>query len=500
MNSFTAFFKSAAGIVTIVAVIVVVGGGALILKPKTSSISTFTVASSTFTQVVSVTGSVVPVQTVSLGFQASGEIAAVNKDVGDYVNQGDVIAYLDSSVLQANLVKAQSDLQGAQAQLAEVSGSIGTSSPSQTASLDVVNAEKAAVDTVQQAYTSADDAVHNQVDQFFTDPRKADPKILFAFTDYDLYTKINTERASLEFLLNSWQASSSAVNLSNFTISDLQSSNQNLLVVQNFLNDVASAVNEFQATPQIPQSTIDQYRAAVSTARTEVNNSITAVTAAEDSLTSSQSGNGVQQAAVSSAAAVVAQIQAQIDQTVMTAPFDGQVTLQNAKVGQVATAGVPLVSLISASKYEIDAYVAEADIAKVQLNDMASVTLDAYGNDVVFQAKVVEIDPAETVEDGVSTYKVELDFTTNDDRVKSGMTANVDIITEQKSGEIVVPQRVVLTETNGKYVTVLDPNDSTKTEQREVTTGNIDENGNIEILSGLNIGDQVLTDPTQAAN
>jgi len=500
MNSFTAFFKSAAGIATIIGVVVVVGGGALILKPKTSSISTFTVASSTFTQVVSVTGSVVPVQTVNLGFQASGEIASVNKDVGDYVNQGDVIASLDSSVLQANLAKAQSDLQGAQAQLAEVSGSTGTTSPSAAASLDVVNSEKAAIVTAQQAYTAADDAVHNQVDQFFTDPRKADPKILFAFTDYDLYTKINNERASLEFLLNAWQASSTAINLSNFSISDLQSANQNLLVVQGFLNDVASAVNEFQATPQIPQATIDQYRAAVSTARTEVNNSITAVTDAEDSLSSSQSGNGVQQAAVSSAAAVVAQIQAQIDQTVMTAPFDGQVTLQNAKVGQVATAGAPLVSLISASKYEIDAYVAEADIAKVQLNDMASVTLDAYGNGVVFPAKVVEIDPAETVENGISTYKIELDFTSNDDRIKSGMTANVDIITEQNAGEIVVPQGVVLTKADGKYVTVLDSNDSTKTEQREVTTGNIDENGNIEILSGLNIGDKVLTDPTQEAN
>ena len=496
MNSITTFFKTKAGIATGAAIVVVIIGGAIILKPSSSTASTFTVAPTTFTQVVSVTGNVVPVNSVSLGFEASGQVAAVLKNVGDFVSQGDVIAYLDSSVLQANLQKAQSDLQGAQAQLAEVGGAASGTG----ISTGEVNSQKAAVDTIQQAYTAADDAVHNQVDQFFTDPRKADPKIIFAFTDYDLYTKINSERYSLEFLLNDWQASSSAVTVGNFSIADLQSSKANLLTVQNFLNDVASAVNEFQPTPQIPESTIDQYRAAVAAARTEINSSITAVTNAESSLTSSQSGTGVQQASVASAQAVVSQIQAQIDQTVIRAPFSGQVTLQNAKVGQVAAAGSPLVSLISSSNYEIDAYVAEADIAKVQLNDNASVTLDAYGNGVIFNAKVVEIDPAETVVDGVSTYKTELDFTTNDDRVKSGMTANVDIVTQQKPNEIVVPQRVVETKADGKYVVVVDPSDSTKTISKPVTTGNIDQDGNIEILSGLNVGDKVLTDPTASAN
>lgn len=486
MSSITSFLKTKAGISTIVAVIVVLLGGYVIFKPKSSTILTTTVTPSSFVQVVSTTGTVVPVQSVSLAFQASGQVASVNKNVGDVVSQGEVIASLDSSVLEANLEKAQSDLAGAQAQLAETGGS----------SANIVNAEKAAVDTIQQAYAAADDAVHNQVDQFFTDGRKADPKILFAFTDADLFNKVNNGRINMELLLNSWQTWVATVTPATFTVSDLDTTKANLTQVQSFLNDVASAVNEFQANPnaQITQASIDKYRAAASTARSEVNTSISAVTSAEDGLTSSQSGTSVQQAAVASAQAVVAQYQAQIAQTVIRAPFDGQITVQDAKVGQIASPSTPLVSMISSSNYEIDTYVPEADIAKVQLNDIASITLDAYGNDVVFQAKVFSIDPAETVVEGVSTYKTKLSFITNDSRVKSGMTANIDIVTEQKDNTIVVPQRIVVTKTDGKYVNVLDANGTV--EDRAVTTGDIDENGNIEITSGLSAGDKVVTNPT----
>ena len=50
----------------------------------------------------------------------------------------------------------------------------------------------------------------------------------------------------------------------------------------------------------------------------------------------------------------------------------------------------------------------EADIAKVAIGDLASSTLDAYGSYVDFPAQVTMIDPAETVIEGVPTYKVTL--------------------------------------------------------------------------------------------
>src|SRR5581483_10901237 len=98
----------------------------------------------------------------------------------------------------------------------------------------------------------------------------------------------------------------------------------------------------------------------------------------------------------------------------------------------------------SDTKFQIDANIAEADIAKVALGQKATVTLDAYGPDVVFNATVIKIDPAETIVDGVPTYKTTFQFDTPDDRIKSGMTANIDIQGDSHTDVLAVPERAVI--------------------------------------------------------
>lgn len=174
------------------------------------------------------------------------------------------------------------------------------------------------------------------------------------------------------------------------------------------------------------------------------------------------------------------------------APFNGIITKIDAKVGEIASPNTPLITMMGAGTFQIESFIPEVNIAKILLGNEAKITLDAYGESVIFLAKVVSIDPAETIRDGVSTYKVKLQFENKDDRIKSGMTANVAIVIFNKPNVIVVPGGVVFEKAGKKFVQVK-AND--KTEDREVVLGEVSSLGQVEIVSGLSDGEIVILNP-----
>ena len=138
----------------------------------------------------------------------------------------------------------------------------------------------------------------------------------------------------------------------------------------------------------------------------------------------------------------------------------------------------------------------ESDIAYIETGDAAEVTLDAYTSDVIFEAKVVGVDPGETVVDGVATYKVTLQFVAEDERVKSGMTANIDITTDKRTGVVTIPARAVITKNAHKVVRILPPPSPQQKNPEpievQVETGLSGGDGTVEIIKGVNVGDRVV--------
>ena len=145
--------------------------------------------------------------------------------------------------------------------------------------------------------------------------------------------------------------------------------------------------------------------------------------------------------------------------------------------------------MISTGAFQIESYVPEINIALIAVRDKASVTLDAYG-EKIFPASVVSIDPAETVRDGVSTYRAMLQFDAQNPLIKSGMTANVSITTDTKESALAVPQGLVVYRDGKMFVRVLVDK---STVEREVTLGGVSSLGEVEILSGLKEGDTIIT-------
>ena len=455
----------------------------------------------TVSQVVSVTGYVKPAGDVDLSFEKGGRISAVYRIVGDKVGAGDALVVLESGDIAAQLAQAEASVKAQNAKLAELKRG-ARPEDILVSEVDVENAQNDVANNIKSGYVNADDAIRNKVDQLFSNPRTSYPQFNFPVSDSQAKIDLETERLKMEALLTSWNADIANGAATTDTGALILETKNNLLSVQKFLGKMSLTVNSFQPTSSVSQTTIDGYKSAIATARTNVSNSLDSVTASEEKLRTAVSKLALkkagtvreqidaQEAEVESAQATVANLEAQLAKTIIRSPIAGVVTKQDAKRGEIASAGIVLTSVISDSKYQIEANVAEADIAKIKIGDVAQVTLDAYGNDVVFTAAVTRIDPAETIVDGVPTYKTTLQFSQDDERIRSGMTANTDIAGAKRENVFVLPGRTVSGKGTTKTVNLIE---GETVREVNIETGLRGSNGNVEILSGLSEGDKVKT-------
>jgi len=102
---------------------------------------------------------------------------------------------------------------------------------------------------------------------------------------------------------------------------------------------------------------------------------------------------------------------AQLNKTVLFSPMTGLVTKVDFEIGEIVSPNTPVIHMIFDNQYKIEVNVPEVEIAKIQPRNQATVTLDAYGESIDFNATVALIDPSETIIDGVPTYKTTLFFT-----------------------------------------------------------------------------------------
>lgn len=477
----------------------------------------------TIVQEVSVTGRVKPAESVDLSFETGGKVAAVYVKVGDKVLAGQKLAVLANGGLMASLEKAKANLAAEVATLSEIKK--GTR-PEEIviAETDLANAKSnanaalkenydTALSTAGEAVVKGKNALLTLTDfQFkYYSSNDQDSSILADFKKlavYGLLGQDNAGRLSVDDLSKLDGGAYGAVRdaVANPVYANIDSAlDKTILALQKVKNalDAVKITSGFTSTE----------KSDLSTAKTTVGAEISAVSAesqaiavqkatnaaniaaAEANLALKKAGStadeiAIEEAKVKSLEASVLSANAELDKTIIIAPISGTVTRQDAKVGQIDSANVIIMSLISASNFEIEANIPEADIAKIKVGDTAGVTLDAYGNDAVFEVKVAKIDPAETVIEGVATYKTTFIFTKDDKRVKSGMTANIDIKTDEKDNVIIIPARAVTSKNNEKFVQVLTaegPKDIA------VSAGLRGSDGNIEIISGINEGDKIVT-------
>lgn len=202
--------------------------------------------------------------------------------------------------------------------------------------------------------------------------------------------------------------------------------------------------------------------------------------------------------AVKQAQSAVEVAGAQLAKTVLHTPIDGIVAKVNVEEGENVVAGSALLgsstsfaTIVKEGDFEIDVNVPESDITKIKVNQSATITFDALLSDEIFSASVTEIEPTSTVIQDVVYYGVKLKLDSVDTRFKDGMSVDVDINITEKNNVLIIPQRAVKNRDQVKKVQVLSDNGEIR--DIDVQTGLRGDNGMIEIISGLNEGQKVVT-------
>lgn len=506
-------------IIIVIALLLAWGAYRLWFAPQTQSYQFATAARGTMVQIVSVTGNTAPVTSLDLAFENGGTIAAVNFNVRDHVNAGQTIVRLDTSDLQAQLAQAQANVDSQNAKLRSLqAGSRPEDIQASQAALakaqqDLANMYANIPNTLSDAYAKANDAVRNQLAAFFSNAEMTNVRLTFSVSNSQTLNNVQSERAQASTELNAWQTELNAItalspNTTNTTLDTaLQNGMTHLAAIKTMLGDASQAVVEQTG---LSQNVVNTYKTSVTSALSEVNVATTNVNTLAQNISSQKitidqlqaqlnltlAGStkediDAQRAVVEQAQASVTAIQVKIAKASLVSPVSGVVTVQNAKIGEIATPGVVMVSLISDQGLEVDANIAEADIGKVAVGDDAVMTLDAFQGQT-FNGKVSHIDPGETAVEGVPTYKTTFQFDNLGPEVKPGMTANIDITTATHNNVVYIPQRTVTTATDGTRTIQVYHGAHTPLETRTVTVGIRDENGNIEITSGLNEGEVVV--------
>ena len=195
----------------------------------------------------------------------------------------------------------------------------------------------------------------------------------------------------------------------------------------------------------------------------------------------------VAEAQVDQARAALKQAELPLGEATIVAPFAGTVAYVGVEVGELTSSTKPAIILVDLSSFHIDVRVDETDIGRISVGQEASITLDAFP-DVELKGRVARIDPAGTVIQGIVSYGVTIEIAPTEVGIKPDMTANVDVVIENKEGVLLVPNRAIGRDREGEYVEVLAAGQPQKV---YIETG-LSNGTSTEVVAGLREGERVI--------
>jgi len=521
MKFFDFFNKLKSWQKTLFVILFIIVLASILKSGKKSNTQEFaTVSRMDLVQIASVTGKVQPTKVIDMAFKTSGIVSKVYVNSGDEVKSGQVLISLENANLIAQQKQAQAQIEGQMAKLQELKlGSraedIAVSQSSlDKAEIDLQNYYKTSYVTLNEAFNTVDNIFRKQTSAIFDYNPYSIDKYDLSYYPCDATTRnsLNIRRRIVDEKILAWQKDINLMQVNNLTNEEFEKFINNsvdyMYYFQQFLTDLnktvivdcaldSAQISEINTAKPVITSAITTFNTSFSTVRTlkqTIDAQNQTVRNYENQLILKKAGGTPEQIAyqesqIKSAQANLELIQSQIADTYIVSPINGIITLVDIDPGEVATAGKNYVSMISSDPFEIEAYINETDIAKVAVGNEANITFDAFGSKKQFHGKIIKIDPAQTVVEGVVSYKTTFQIIDFSSEIKSGMTADIDVITAQKQNVLAIPSRIILRKQGKTFVRIKRDG---KEEEIEVQTGIKGDNGNMEIIEGLSEGQKVI--------
>ncbi len=465
---------------------------------------------------VSGTGQVLSLDEVDIKSGASGDITFSGMENGQTVLKGALLAKIDATSLEEQISDAETALDQAQLALDKMNGI--------TTLQGILRGVKEKVnDSLTKSY---DDGFNNVSDVFLNLPNIMSglSDILFSYNfassqqnidyyndvirsyDYeadiyrtDAYNKYQIARKAYDQNLKDYKLtsrSSDEQTIENLitetyqttkSISDAVKSANNLI---QFYQDKVMGANKIPQTLSTTQlSTLSGYTSKTNSYLSSLFSSSDSIKTNKETLIETDFDIKDQEAKVTAAKKSLNDLQKNLADYSVYAPFSGVIATTNIKKGDSVSSGAVLASLITKQKIA-EISLNEVDASKVKVGQKVTLSFDAI-DDLSITGSVIEIDSLGTVSQGVVSYNAKIGMDTQDERVKTGMSVSASIVTDVKQNVLIAPNSAIKTQNNTNYVEVIDAS-STIPVQQEVVIGIADDSFT-EIISGLSVGEKVVT-------
>ena len=448
------------------------------------------------------TGQVQKGDKVNLSFRSAGTIEKIYAEVGQNVEKGTVLAKLETTNLSIQLKEAESSLAVYQAELDKLlSGA--TPEEIKIAETAVENKE-IALDTAYQGLEDANGDALNDLNSAYLKAYNAQNEVdsirRTYFKDYD-QTKINFEENQRKIELSVSQIKS----LTETDLSQAKIELSNISDALKNIREICEELNYRNVISSTDKSSLETHLFNINTALTDITDAQQAITSAQSSITSAK-GNlqaakddqsltvaparqediDLYQAQVAKSQAQVDSLENQVEEAYLRSPVEGQVTDIKKKVGEVVQDVV--ITLLPVAPYEIEVDIYEEDVVKIAVGNSVDISLIAFP-DKEFLGRVVSIDPAEKLIEGVVYYKVTIAFEEIPEGIKPGMTADLIIKAAVREDVLVIPEDALQKRDNKQVVEVLE---GETIKEKEIKIGLEGSNGMIEVVSGIEEGEKVI--------
>jgi HlyD family secretion protein len=505
--------------------LVIVGGAALLLavaivlltamRPRDAAVAgedeTVTAFIGNLAANATASGTLLAAQESTLSAKTPGMIEAVFVDAGDRVAAGEPLVQLETSDLALNVRLSQQNVRLKEANLNDL----------------LAGAGKAQVAAAEAAVLSA----QSQLDDLLSGPSAEE----IAALDADLKSaEANTWSSSAQVrqmentvkesdiaaaraALVSAQANLTSVEIQytrNPSPDDIQASNA-LAQAREQVNSAQARLDSLLAGPDANQLGSAQAGLSAATAQQDAavarhDKALTGATTAEIAAAEAQlaqaeasladmvNGPTTEQIAAAEAELAQARIELEnaesaLEETTIRAPFDGLVSDVFFVEGERASG--PVVSLLSAGNMEVVLEVDEADVAKLRVGQAANISFEAFP-DSSLTAKITAIAPkasggsGSTQGSALVVYEVHLALEESALPLRSGMTADADLIVAKREGVLLVPNQAINADRASGTYSVNRVSGET-VEEVQVVIG-LRDGQYTQIINGLNEGDVLV--------
>lgn len=517
-----------------------------------------TASTSTIIATVSASGQVSATNQVNITPKVSGTITRVWVKAGQTVGLGQALVSIDSTDAAQAVTNAQIALKAEELTLSQDTSQAPidyqkTQDAVTQAQLDLSNSYDAVYSALSSAFSTLPDVMSSAHDLLYANTfsalydnigayqnffinadstmqsivtisaNRADQDYKSALTSYNNtyaeYKKLtrSSSTADIEKVLSDTNATVKLISQAISSDVNLIDTTANLLTQRNL--PVSATVAGQQGAAHTQLASANSVLSQISSQATSLQSAKTALTTAQQNLQIASIGNPngtnpfslqVQQNAVEQKQAALATAQQALADHTVRAPFAGVLATVSTQVGD--TAGSGAIATIITKKQIAQISVNEVDAAKLSVGQKVTLTFDAIDS-LTLTGTVAEIDTVGTVSQGVVSYTVKITFDTQDNRIKPGMTVNASIQSAVHQNVLTVPSSAVKTSGGQSYVMVFNPPlpaeasaavgaqgilSATPPTQVPVQIG-ISDDTNVEILSGITAGEQIVTRTTTGA-